>query len=97
MIILLNSLSAFAAFLAAACWFRASVVKVGHETAVAERMKRARKAGEPESRAAVVLDGWDMSETFRQQSRWNAFGATAAGSAALIQACVLLLSANSGA
>lgn len=78
--------TAIMAFIAALCWLRAGTVKVTPEEALRLEEKRAKKAGRKPSLGVVSLDDWDMSETFKAQSRWNSAGALAAAIAALIQA-----------
>ncbi|WP_207105733.1 hypothetical protein [Sphingomonas sp. CFBP 8760] len=74
------------AITSAASWFYGSQVKVTREKMVARRKREAAKSGEPPNFAGISLDGWDMSDTFAAQSRWNAVGAIAAGISVLAQA-----------
>lgn len=62
-------------FTSAACWLRASVVKVRREQEVEWRVAQAKKKGEKPNLAGMTLDGWDLSGTFRVQSRWNSWAA----------------------
>jgi hypothetical protein len=77
--------------LSAASWFRASFAKVSHEDATKLRIKRAEKRGKKPNLASASLDGWDMSETFALQTKWNAIGAAFAASSILTQTLVQLL------
>ena len=78
-------------FVSAASWLRASIVKIDRERAVSRRVKEAEKRGEKASRAAVILDGWDMSATFEAQSKWNSLGAFFAACAILLQAIIRIV------
>ncbi|HHT9018260.1 TPA: hypothetical protein ACT5CL_006176 [Burkholderia cenocepacia] len=55
------------------------------------RIKRAEKRGEKPNLASASLDGWDMSETFSLQTKWNSIGATFAASSILAQTLAQLL------
>lgn len=84
-------ISIFLGFLSAICWFRASVVKVTREQEIAWRKKKAKKRGEAANLAGVELDGWDMSGTFRVQTKWNSFGAFSGASAIMLQGIIRIL------
>ena len=73
-------------FCSAAAWLRSSRVKVPVEEAIARRKKAAERSGEEPSGGYVSLDGWEMSETFAAQSRWNSIGALLAASSITLQA-----------
>ena len=77
--------TAVLAFLAAGCWFRAATVKVSREEAVAKAKATAAKKGQTPDLSGGSFDGWDFRETLSAQSRWNAWGAIAAGCAAIVQ------------
>ncbi len=77
-------------FLSALCWLKASVVKVSYEQEVKRREKEARKKGEVANLSSVTLDGWDMSGTFRAQSRWNALAALLASISIFSQSIIQL-------
>ncbi|WP_159957242.1 hypothetical protein [Pseudomonas sp. R76] len=76
----------------AASWFYAGFVKVDHEKAVEDRLRKARKKGEEPNYASVSLDGWDMSATFSAQSKWNSLGALFAACSILLQAVAQVVS-----
>ncbi|MCM2285145.1 MAG: hypothetical protein NDI81_10215 [Desulfobacula sp.] len=83
--------SIFLGFLSALCWFRASKIKVTREQEVDWRMKIAEKRAEKPNLAGITLDGWDMSGTFRVQTKWNSFGAFSGALAIMLQAIVRIL------
>jgi hypothetical protein len=72
---LLSVASITIGLLSAACWLRASFVKVDPQSAIATRAREAKARGETPSGGSTSLDGWDMSATFRAQSKWNSLGA----------------------
>jgi len=78
-------------FVSAACWLRASIVKIDRKKAVSRRVKEAEKRGEEASHASVTLDGWDMSATFKAQSKWNARGAFFAACMILFQVIIRIV------
>jgi len=69
-------------------WFRACFVKITREQEAAWRRRKAKKSGDKVNLAGVTLDGWDMSGTFRVQSKWNALGAFFAACAVMLQALI---------
>lgn len=75
---ILSIIAIASGFFSAACWLRASVVKVTLEKEVERRKLKAKKKGETPNLAGVSLDGWDMSATFRAQSFWNSIAAVSA-------------------
>jgi len=77
--------SVAAAALSASAWFRSASVKIGHDEMMRIRKRRAEKKIETPNYAGASLDGWDMSETFAAQSRWNMYGAGFAGLSVLLQ------------
>lgn len=87
----LTSLSIVFGFLSAGAWLRASVVKISREKEIKWRKARVRKSGVEANLAGVSLDGWDISGTFRAQSRWNSIGAVLAAASILCQAVSQLL------
>lgn len=86
----ISIVTAALAFVAAGCWFRAATVKVSRDKAVAKLKANAAKMGETPNLSGVSFDGWDVRETLSAQSRWNAFGAIAAGCAAILQGLAAL-------
>ena len=84
-------LSIIFAFLSAASWLRASVVKVSREQEVAWRKAQANKKGVKANLAGMTLDGWDISGTFRVQAKWNSIAAVLAAISILSQATSQLL------
>lgn len=91
MVIYISTASICFAFLSAAAWLRASVVKVSTEKEAARRIAKAQKAGAKLGLGGASLDGWDMSGTFRVQSIWNAAGSLMAAFSISLQAIVLIL------
>lgn len=83
--------SIFFGFASALSWLRASIAKVTRDHEIVRRKKEARKRGETPNLAGVTLDGWDMSGTFRAQSKWNAFGAFFGACAIALQAIVKII------
>lgn len=75
---ILSIIAIASGFCSAACWLRASVVKVTREKEVERRKLKAKKKGEAPKLVGVALDGWDMSATFRVQSFWNSIAAVSA-------------------
>jgi hypothetical protein len=88
---ILTMVAIVAGFLSAACWLRASIVKVTREQEVKKRKAKAEKKGETPNLARVSLDGWDMSGTFHAQSRWNSIAAVMAALSISAQALSQLL------
>jgi hypothetical protein len=86
MIVLFTWLSIVLAFLSAAAWMRASLIKVATDQEYRRRERKASRTGESVSYAAVEIDGVELGSTLRAQSRWNAIGAGIAASATMIQA-----------
>ena len=70
----------------AAAWLRSSTVKVTVEEAMSRRKRTAERTGITLSHGYTSLDGWEMSETFAAQSRWNSLGAFLAASSITLQA-----------
>lgn len=84
--------SIFIGLCSAASWLYASVVKVDHEKAMKERLRKAQRKGEVLNYASASFDGWDMSATFSAQSKWNSLGALFAACSILLQAVAQLIS-----
>lgn len=81
----LSYATAIMAFVAALCWLRAGTVKVSDTEAVRRLEKRAEREGKIPNYGRMSFDGWDVRETFADQTKWNAAGALAAAFAALLQ------------
>jgi hypothetical protein len=75
-----------AGLISAACWARASMVKITRQQEVERRVREAAKTGETPNLAGATLDGWDMGATFAAQARWNAAGSACAALAIFAQA-----------
>lgn len=88
---LLSIFSALLAFIAAGCWFRAATVKISRTDAVAKAKASAAKKGTTPDLSGASFDGWDVRTTLRAQSCWNAWGAGAAGCAAILQGASFLI------
>ena len=80
--LLVNVVSAIAAFTAAGFWFRAATVKVP-------------PSDEPDAediqQGQIISQGADVIATASEQARWNKWGACAAAVAALLQTVVIFL------
>ncbi|WP_280563541.1 hypothetical protein [Chromohalobacter sp. 48-RD10] len=88
---ILKIVAIVAGFISAACWLRASIVKVTREQEVERRKEKSEKKGETPNLAGVSLDGWDMSGTFRAQSCWNSIAAVMAALSISAQALSQLM------
>lgn len=80
----LNVATCVTALLAAIFWFMSGFAKVSHEEAHRRALARA-KAGDGWVAPAVTINGADLGETQKLQSKWNQVAALAAGTSALCQ------------
>lgn len=83
--VILSIASIACGFISAACWLKASFSKVTREQEIAWRRKQAVKQGIEPNLATVSLDGYDLSGTFRSQTKWNSLGAIFAALTILLQ------------
>lgn len=82
---ILSVISIIAGFASAAAWLYASRVKVTRESAIHQRKQKAAKEGTTPNLSGVTFDGWEVRETFEQQSKWNSIGAVLAAIAVFSQ------------
>lgn len=73
------------ALLSAGCWFYGALVRIMREDVVARLKRNALKSGKQPNLSGMSYDGWDVFATLAAQSKWNAWGATFALLAVVLQ------------